>query len=100
MLYVSPQLREAKLDVAGKDATEPFEDVGHSDEARAILKDLYVGEFEKNSVRPSSLYPIPSLTRYRCFIVSQDEGGIRQQRIFQPGRQHCSATRVKVCPSA
>ncbi|EED81285.1 predicted protein [Postia placenta Mad-698-R] len=39
----------AETDVAGKDATEPFEDVGHSDEARAILKDLYVGEFEKNS---------------------------------------------------
>jgi cytochrome b involved in lipid metabolism len=30
----------------GKDATEAFEDVGHSDEAREILKGLYVGEFE------------------------------------------------------
>ncbi|KAJ8482211.1 hypothetical protein ONZ51_g5478 [Trametes cubensis] len=32
---------------AGRDATEAFEDVGHSDEARVILKDLYVGDFEK-----------------------------------------------------
>ncbi|KAI0736160.1 cytochrome b5-like heme/steroid binding domain-containing protein [Fomitopsis betulina] len=32
----------------GKDATEAFEDVGHSDEAREILKDLYIGEFEKD----------------------------------------------------
>ncbi|KAH9951723.1 hypothetical protein B0H21DRAFT_717210, partial [Amylocystis lapponica] len=33
-----------------KDATEAFEDVGHSDEARDILKGLLVGEFEKNGV--------------------------------------------------
>ncbi|CAE7211448.1 unnamed protein product [Rhizoctonia solani] len=30
----------------GKDATEAFEDVGHSDEAREILQGLYVGDFE------------------------------------------------------
>lgn len=34
-----------------KDATEAFEDVGHSDEARALLKDMLVGEFEKGGVR-------------------------------------------------
>lgn len=28
----------------GRDATEAFEDVGHSDEAREILKKYYVGE--------------------------------------------------------
>jgi cytochrome b involved in lipid metabolism len=31
----------------GKDATEAFEDVGHSDEARALLPAMKVGEFEK-----------------------------------------------------
>lgn len=35
----------------GKDATEAFEDVGHSDEARALLPDMLVGDFEQNSVR-------------------------------------------------
>jgi len=30
---------------AGKDATESFEDVGHSDEARDILKTLFIGTF-------------------------------------------------------
>ncbi len=35
----------------GKDATEAFEDVGHSDEARALLPDMLVGEFEKGGVR-------------------------------------------------
>lgn len=34
----------------GKDATEAFEDVGHSDEAREILESLYVGDFEKGAV--------------------------------------------------
>lgn len=35
----------------GKDATEAFEDVGHSDEARDILKGLFVGDFEGAPVR-------------------------------------------------
>jgi hypothetical protein len=32
------------LDIAGEDATEAFEDVGHSDEARELLKGLLVGQ--------------------------------------------------------
>lgn len=32
------------LDSAGRDATREFEDVGHSNEARAQLDDLYVGD--------------------------------------------------------
>ena len=35
----------------GKDATEAFEDVGHSDEARALLPDMFVGDFEQGGVR-------------------------------------------------
>jgi len=34
---------------AKQDATEAFEDVGHSDEARALLPGMLVGEFEKGS---------------------------------------------------
>ncbi|KAK0206887.1 cytochrome b5-like heme/steroid binding domain-containing protein [Desarmillaria ectypa] len=40
---------EVILAEAGHDATEGFEDVGHSDEARALLPGLFVGEFDKNS---------------------------------------------------
>merc|ERR1711977_410032 len=36
--------KEVLLDVGGQDATEAFEDVGHSDEAREILEGLLVGE--------------------------------------------------------
>jgi cytochrome b5 len=35
------------LDVGGQDATEAFEDVGHSDEAREILQGLLVGNLKR-----------------------------------------------------
>lgn len=41
------------LDVGGQDATEAFEDVGHSDEARETLEQLLVGKL-KRQVRSSS----------------------------------------------
>lgn len=44
---------EVLLDVGGQDATEAFEDVGHSDEAREILEGLKIGVL-KRQVPPSS----------------------------------------------
>ena len=41
----------------GKDATEAFEDVGHSDEARNLLDSLLVGDFEQGGVRPMIIIP-------------------------------------------
>lgn len=38
---------EVMMDVGGQDATEAFEDVGHSDEAREILNGLLVGKLER-----------------------------------------------------
>ena len=35
------------MDVGGQDATEAFEDVGHSDEAREILDKLLVGDLKR-----------------------------------------------------
>ncbi|KAF5320912.1 hypothetical protein D9619_000728 [Psilocybe cf. subviscida] len=40
---------EVILAEGGQDATEAFEDVGHSDEARALLPAMYVGDFEQGS---------------------------------------------------
>ncbi|TFK62025.1 cytochrome b5 [Pluteus cervinus] len=40
---------EVVLAEGGQDATEAFEDVGHSDEARALLPGLLVGDFESPS---------------------------------------------------
>lgn len=38
---------EVLLDVGGQDATEAFEDVGHSDEAREILEGMKVGTLKR-----------------------------------------------------
>ena len=37
---------EVMLDVAGQDADEFFEDIGHSKEARSELKKYYIGDFK------------------------------------------------------
>ncbi|KAH8289339.1 hypothetical protein KR054_004027 [Drosophila jambulina] len=39
-----PGGEESLLDVAGRDGTKEFNDVGHSSEAREILKKYYIGD--------------------------------------------------------
>ena len=52
---------EVLLDIGGQDATEAFEDVGHSDEAREILNGLLVGDLKRQVCLPSlSLSPHPN----------------------------------------
>lgn len=53
---------EVLLDVGGQDATEAFEDVGHSDEAREILEGLKVGKLKRVvRVTPQPIPPISAL---------------------------------------
>ncbi|KAL8417949.1 hypothetical protein RB594_001533 [Gaeumannomyces avenae] len=47
-----PGGEEVMLDVAGQDATEAFEDVGHSDEARETLSSLLVGDLKRQAGDP------------------------------------------------
>ncbi|KAJ4037725.1 hypothetical protein NW761_006181 [Fusarium oxysporum] len=42
-----PGGEELFLDVAGEDSTEAFEQTGHSDEAREVVKKLYVGDLKR-----------------------------------------------------
>ncbi|NXN26954.1 CYB5B protein, partial [Nycticryphes semicollaris] len=49
-----PGGEEVLLEQAGKDATESFEDVGHSTDAREMLKQYYIGEI--HPVRASWLF--------------------------------------------
>lgn len=42
-----PGGEEVMLDVGGQDATDAFEDVGHSDEAREILKGMLQGDLKR-----------------------------------------------------
>jgi len=48
-----PGGEEVLLDVGGQDATEAFEDVGHSDEAREILDGLLVGTLKRVAGDPA-----------------------------------------------
>ena len=76
------------LDVGGQDATEPFEDVGHSDEAREILDGLLVGDL-KRVVRPYLLFCIVNFLlvgmawkKKRGMLIKE---GLRVNRISSVG---------------
>ena len=63
----------------GQDATEAFEDVGHSDEARALLPDMYVGDFEVKEVGTTLLFPsLFTLSYSTCFRVSTSSQQLRK----------------------
>ncbi|KAF2745305.1 cytochrome b5 [Sporormia fimetaria CBS 119925] len=47
-----PGGEEVMLDVGGQDATEAFEDVGHSDEARELLDGMLVGTLKRQEGDP------------------------------------------------
>ena len=51
--------------LTGQDATEAFEDVGHSDEARELLPAMLIGEFEKDSV----CTPAPRLYSFKMSLT-------------------------------
>ncbi|KAL2017174.1 hypothetical protein VTK56DRAFT_2543 [Thermocarpiscus australiensis] len=54
-----PGGEEVLLDVAGQDATEAFEDVGHSDEARETLEQLKIGTLKRSPGDPKPKAPVP-----------------------------------------
>ncbi|NWX63393.1 CYB5B protein, partial [Promerops cafer] len=56
-----PGGEEVLLEQAGRDATESFEDVGHSTDAREMLKQYYIGE-----VHPVSASCKPQTKTPRC----------------------------------
>ncbi|KAI0022781.1 putative cytochrome b5 [Xylariomycetidae sp. FL0641] len=57
-----PGGEEVMLDVGGQDATEAFEDVGHSDEARETLDQLLVGNLKRQPGDPTPKATSPSLS--------------------------------------
>lgn len=74
---------EVLLDVGGQDATEAFEDVGHSDEAREILQGLLIGNL-KRKVR---YWPLSS-ARMTFGFWNSIFGWIRVSRHL-PGTANC-----------
>ncbi|GJC87544.1 cytochrome b5 [Colletotrichum tofieldiae] len=55
-----PGGEEVLLDVGGQDATEAFEDVGHSDEARETLEQLLIGELKRQPGDPAPKKQTPA----------------------------------------
>lgn len=54
LLFQHPGGEEVLLEQAGRDATESFEDVGHSTDAREMLKQYYIGELHPVRTSPLS----------------------------------------------
>ncbi|XP_036087324.1 cytochrome b5 type B isoform X2 [Rousettus aegyptiacus] len=49
-----PGGEEVLLEQAGADASESFEDVGHSSDAREMLKQYYIGDVHPDDLKPES----------------------------------------------
>jgi cytochrome b involved in lipid metabolism len=48
----------------GKDATDDFEDVGHSDSAREMMNEFYVGEIDASTIPKKGTYKPPKQPHY------------------------------------
>lgn len=55
-----PGGEEVLLEQAGVDASESFEDVGHSSDAREMLKQYYIGDVHPSDLKPGSGRQNPS----------------------------------------
>ncbi|GAV70689.1 Cyt-b5 domain-containing protein [Cephalotus follicularis] len=55
---------EVLLSATGKDATDDFEDVGHSSSARAMMDEFYVGEIDSSTIPTKKQYTPPKQPHY------------------------------------
>ncbi|GAA0167765.1 hypothetical protein Leryth_000204 [Lithospermum erythrorhizon] len=55
---------EVLLSATGKDATNDFEDVGHSDSAREMLDKYYIGTIDMSTVPKKRAYVAPQQAAY------------------------------------
>ncbi|KAI3735452.1 hypothetical protein L6452_14950 [Arctium lappa] len=55
---------EVLLAATGKDATDDFEDVGHSDDARDMMHKYYIGEVDRATVPKKRTYVAPADRSY------------------------------------
>ncbi|XP_010552054.1 PREDICTED: cytochrome b5-like [Tarenaya hassleriana] len=55
---------EVLLSATGKDATDDFEDVGHSTTAKAMLDEYYVGDIDSASIPSKTSYTPPKQPQY------------------------------------
>ncbi|NP_001412862.1 cytochrome b5, seed isoform [Nicotiana tabacum] len=55
---------EVLLSATGKDATDDFEDIGHSSSARAMLDEYYVGDIDSSTIPTKVKYTPPKQPHY------------------------------------
>ncbi|KAM1791629.1 hypothetical protein ACFX12_035575 [Malus domestica] len=55
---------EVLLAATGKDASNDFEDVGHSSTARAMMDEFYVGDIDSASIPAKRMYTPPKQPHY------------------------------------
>ncbi|KAG8641932.1 cytochrome b5 [Manihot esculenta] len=55
---------EVLLSATGKDATDDFEDVGHSSSARAMMDEFFVGEIDTSTIPSRKAYTPPKQPHY------------------------------------
>ncbi|KAJ9182395.1 hypothetical protein P3X46_006396 [Hevea brasiliensis] len=55
---------EVLLSATGKDATDDFEDVGHSTSAREMMDQYYVGEIDSSTIPKKAAYKPPNQPHY------------------------------------
>ncbi|KAG9447479.1 hypothetical protein H6P81_013607 [Aristolochia fimbriata] len=55
---------EVLLSATGKDATDDFEDVGHSTSARAMMDEYHVGEVDPTTIPTKAKYTPPKQPQY------------------------------------
>ncbi|KAF9971413.1 hypothetical protein BGZ73_005646 [Actinomortierella ambigua] len=75
ILAEHPGGEEVLLDEAGRDASESFEDVGHSEEARSIMDGLYVGDLKTDGTEKTKAKPVSSSVPKPISHSSQQESG-------------------------
>ncbi|KAK9992760.1 hypothetical protein SO802_022463 [Lithocarpus litseifolius] len=55
---------EVLLSATGKDATDDFDDVGHSSSARAMMDEFHVGDIDSASIPTKTKYTPPKQPHY------------------------------------
>ncbi|GAV59022.1 Cyt-b5 domain-containing protein [Cephalotus follicularis] len=55
---------EVLLSATGKDASDDFEDVGHSDSARDMMDKYYVGDIDSSTIARKNIYTPPKQPHY------------------------------------
>lgn len=63
MDWIGVEGSEVLLQATGKDATDDFEDIGHSSTARAMMDEMFVGDIDTETVPSKANYTPPKQTQ-------------------------------------